>query len=77
MFWLSFFSSRLEKKKFLTEIIERLQIQQEEKDIYKLCLDVLDDAEFHVFYEKIYLQIERSDEQETISSIEPFSSKLL
>jgi hypothetical protein len=45
--------------------------------MYKLCLDVLDDDEFHVFYEKIYLQIERSDEQGKISSIEPFSSKLL
>jgi hypothetical protein len=75
MFWISL-SWRKKKEKFLQEVIKNLRIEDEEKDIYFLSLEVLEEDEFNTFYEKIRVQIDTNDFT-THSRIEPFSSKLL
>ena len=50
------FHSRKEKEIFLKEIIQKLRISQPEKDIYILCIEVLDDTAFESFFIKIQEQ---------------------
>jgi hypothetical protein len=46
-------SSRKEKENFLKEVIQSLSISQSEKDLYSLCIEVLEGADFDVFFQKI------------------------
>jgi hypothetical protein len=66
------FTSREEKNILLIEIIKKLNISQEEKDIYILSLEILDDDDFSIFYENITKQI-----HENIYSIAPLSLQLI
>ena len=55
---ISFFgTSRHQKKMILLEIIATLPIQQEEKDLYILSMDILDEDDFNVFFLKITKEI--------------------
>jgi hypothetical protein len=66
------FTSRGEKNVLLIEIIKKLNISKEEKDIYILSLEILDEADFSVFYENIMTQI-----HENTYSIAPLSPQLI
>ncbi len=66
--WLfSAFTSRQERTLVLQKIITKLNISQEEKDIYILSLDILDDKDFTIFFENIKNQISESEEPYTIA----------
>jgi len=69
-FWL--FSSREEKNILLIEILQKLRISEEEKELYILSLSLLDEKDFLDFYENIQLQISTNT-----SSIAPFSTQLI
>lgn len=78
MIWFNLFSSRKEKEKLLKEIIKNLRISTSEKDIYNLCIEVLDDTWFDEFFKKITKQIETN--RDTIvqhSTIAPLTSTLI
>lgn len=70
LFWI--FTSREEKNTVLLQIISKLHISEEEKELYKLSLEILDDENFWIFYEKMKSQFK----QETIT-IAPFTSQLI
>lgn len=70
------FRTREERTLFLGEVITKLKISDEEKEIYHLCLEVLDDAGFQSFYEKITSQLNSVDTHH-IRSIEPLTWQLL
>lgn len=75
MWIFSFFSSREEKKIFLQELILKLNISQEEKDLFSISMDILSDNDFNIFFDTIKNQIENNEN--TITSIAPMSSTLL
>lgn len=66
------FTSREEKNILLTEIIKKLNISREEKDLYILSLEILDESDFSVFYDNITKQI-----HENTYSIAPLSPQLI
>ena len=70
------FSSRKEKEIFLREIIQKLTISESEKEIYNLCIEVLDESWFEWFFQKIYIQIQTQKTQ-NYSTIEPFTATLI
>ena len=70
IFW--FISTREQKKQVLSDIIKKLNISDEEKELYILSIGVLDDSDFQNFYDKILEQIEKQP-----SSIIPFSTQLI
>lgn len=49
--------SRDEKSLFLTKVIEELEIKKEEKSLYLFSMEILDDSDFEVFFQKILSQI--------------------
>ncbi len=49
--------SRKEKEILIKEIIKKLHITEPEKDIYNICLDILEEDAFELFFRKILLQI--------------------
>lgn len=51
------FHSRKEKEIFLKEIIQKLSITQPEKDIYFICIEILEEDAFENFFIKIMNQI--------------------
>ncbi len=73
----SIFSSRKLKFFFLTEIIYKLNIHKEEKDLYIFCLEILEDKEFNIFFQKIYSQVWENWENFNKKIINPFTAILL
>ncbi len=72
------FSSRKDKEVFLMKIIKTLSISTSEKDIYILCIEVLDSSSFDDFFQKILLQMEWTQLQEIeFTTIEPFTATLI
>ena len=72
------FSSRKDKEVFLMKIIKTLSISTSEKDIYILCIEVLDSSSFDVFFQKILLQMDWTQLQEIeFTTIEPFTATLI
>ena len=55
---ISIFHSRKEKEIFMREVIQKLHISTPEKEMYSLCIDVLEDAAFENFFLKIVEQFE-------------------
>ena len=55
------FHSRKEKEIFLKEIIQKLSITQPEKDIYFICIEILEEDAFENFFEKISNKIPEDD----------------
>lgn len=68
----SVFTSRNEKTILLTEIIQKLNISTEEKELYILSLSLLDEKDFIEFYSTIHKQISTHT-----STIAPFSLQLI
>lgn len=75
MYSIESFSSREEKIFFLKEVIVKLNISESEKEIYLLCLEILDETAFNTFFLRIFSQIQEGDVK--IQSIEPFTSTLI
>lgn len=72
------FSSRKDKEIFLIEIVKTLSINSSEKDIYTLCIEVLDNSSFEIFFNKILTQIEwNTKEEKEFTNIEPFTATLI
>lgn len=72
----SIFQSRKEKEAFLKEIIKKLAISETEKEIYYISLEILEDTDFMIFFEKIISQIENEADLRK-SRIAPLTSTLL
>ena len=70
------FSSRKDKEIFLREIIQKLTISASEKEIYSLCIEVLNDSWFENFFQKIYTQVQSSKIPE-YTTIEPLTATLI
>jgi len=73
---ISTFSSRESKKTFLNKIISKLSIHWEEKELYILCLEVLENKEFDIFFEKIFSQVSQNENIPDKRIIEPFTATL-
>ena len=54
----SIFHSRKEKEIFMREVIQKLHISIPEKEMYSLCIEVLEDDNFEIFFLKIVEQFE-------------------
>lgn len=65
------FQSRSEKEIFLKEIIQKLNITEPEKDIYSICIEVLEERDFETFFEKIFNQLQ--DPNRAILQQEPLN----
>jgi hypothetical protein len=52
------FESRKEKELFLKTLISKLHITEPEKDIYSICIEVLEDDAFDSFFLKIAHQVD-------------------
>ena len=70
LFW--FFTSREDKKIILSEIIKKLAISEEEKELYILSIWILSENDFNMFYNRIVEQVEAKP-----STIIPFSNQLI
>lgn len=69
-------SSRAEKSETLKRIIESLQIWREEKDLYIISLDILNDTDFNVFFDTIVSQID-TEKSEKEYSIAPLTQQII
>lgn len=65
------FQSRSEKEIFLKEIIQKLNITEPEKDIYSICIEVLEERDFEAFFDKIFSQLH--DPNTSIHQQEPLN----
>ncbi len=54
MLWIK---TRKDKELFLIKIFSKLDIDQNEKEIYLLSIEILDDWDFNNFFDKIYKQV--------------------
>lgn len=68
--------SRGEKSKTLQKVIESLNIWVEEKDLYVLSLEILNDTDFNHFFNTLMTQIGSSSNKSNIS-IEPLTSQII
>jgi hypothetical protein len=71
------FFSRNEKSETLKRIIESLQIWNEEKDLYIVSLDILNDSDFNVFFDSIVWQIEIGTTTGKEHSIAPLTQQII
>lgn len=69
-------SSRKEKEDFLKLVVASLTISPSEKDLYNICVEVLEGDDFETFFQKIALQIESHWETQK-TSIEPLTSNFI
>jgi hypothetical protein len=75
MFGNLFISSRKEKERILSRIIQELRISDSEKEIYLLSMEILENTDFDIFYEKITGNLNLNSEEKR--SIEPLSTTLI
>lgn len=73
-FWITL-ETRGEKSETLKRVITSLNIWNEEKDLYILSIDILNDNDFTIFFEKIMSQIHKNNIREY--SIEPLTSQII
>ncbi len=69
-----------EKKEFLIQILWKLHIEQNEREIYILSLDILSDEEFNIFFEKILSQVFQNGEMYNDlerKKLEPLSANII
>jgi hypothetical protein len=71
------FFSRNEKSETLKRIIESLQIWREEKDLYIVSLDILNDSDFNVFFDSIVGQIDTNKSTRKEHSIAPLTQQII
>lgn len=65
--------SRKEKEIFLKEIIKTLHVSETEKEIYTICLEILEEDAFQIFYIKILQQVTLDKNTEKNIQQEPFN----
>ncbi len=69
--------NRLEKSETLKQVIRSLNIWQEEKDLYILSLEILNDHDFTIFFNNLIAQINLSKNNPKEYSIEPLTSQII
>lgn len=69
-------SSRKEKEDFLKFIVASLTISPSEKDLYNICVEVLEGNDFETFFQKIAMQVQSHWETQK-TSIEPLTSNFI
>lgn len=74
-FWITL-ETRSEKTETLRQIIETLKIWPEEKDLYLISLETLNDNDFTIFFETILSQINSLNNNREYS-IEPLTSQII
>ena len=74
-FWI-LLKTRNEKSQTLRKVIQSLNIWPEEKDLYLLSLDILNDRDFSIFFDNLMSQINKSKNTKEYS-IEPLTSKII
>lgn len=72
----SIYKTRKEKELFLKEVLQKLSISHVEMEIYILSLEVLEEEDLDIFFQKITQQFHEIS-QENVSSIAPLTSNLL
>ena len=75
--WWIQLDTRTEKSETLKQVIQSLHITQEEKDLYIISIDILDNHDFSVFFQSIMNQIESSDVTDKGFTIEPLTSQII
>ncbi len=75
LFWIQV-ESRDEKSKILKRVIASLKIWPEEKDLYIISIDILNNKDFSIFFDKIMTQINNTNNIREYS-IEPLTSKII
>ena len=75
-FWITL-ETRGEKSETLKRVITSLNIWSEEKDLYILSLDILNDTDFSIFFERIMSQISIHKNNTREYSIEPLTSQII
>ena len=76
LFWITL-ETRGEKSETLKRVITSLNIWNEEKDLYILSLDILNDADFSIFFDRIMSQISIHKNNTREYSIEPLTSQII
>jgi hypothetical protein len=77
MVWIS---SRKDKETFLITILEKLNIDENERDLYILSIEILDDNEFTIFFDRIVEQVTENwfvNNEIERKKIAPFSTNIL
>jgi hypothetical protein len=69
--------TRSEKTEILKKVITSLNIGIEEKDLYILSLDILNDNDFFMFFDRIMSQIPSHKNSTREYSIEPLTSQII
>jgi hypothetical protein len=75
-FWI-ILETRGEKSETLKRVIRALNIWPEEKDLYILSLDILNDSDFSIFFNKIMSQVHLHKNNTREYSIEPLTSQII
>ncbi len=69
--------TRLEKSETLKQVIRSLNIWPEEKDLYIISLEILNDRDFNIFFNELISQIHPSKKNAKEFSIEPLTSQII
>ncbi len=69
--------TRVEKSETLKQVIGSLNIWPEEKDLYMLSLEILNDRDFNICFNKLISQINPSKKNIKEFSIEPLTSQII
>ncbi len=75
--WWIQLDTRAEKSETLKQVIQSLHITQEEKDLYIISIDILDNNDFSVFFQSIMNQIESNNVTNKGFTIEPLTSQII
>ena len=75
-FWITL-KNRVEKSATLKKVITSLNIWPEEKDLYMLSLDILNDHDFSLFFDTLMSQISFIKNNPKEYSIEPLTSQII
>ncbi len=77
MVWIS---SRKDKENLLTQILTKINIDQSERDLYIISLEILNEDEFNIFFEKIFTQVMQDwkiNNEIEKKKLAPFSANIL
>ncbi len=69
--------TRVEKSETLKQVIRSLNIWPEEKDLYLLSLEILNDRDFNLFFNNLIKQIHPSKLNSKEFTIEPLTSRII
>lgn len=75
-FWIKL-ETRSEKAEILKRVIASLKVWPEEKDLYILSIDILNNTDFSIFFDRIMSQINNHSNDTREYSIEPLTSQII